>query len=347
MRIGPVFKTNARQIKRRPRPPLQTVSRAGSALHRKNPPQRQMERLDMPANTPLGYTGQFRDPVFAGYPMGNGHRVYLPSLMRFSSPDVMSPFGKGGTNPYAYCAGDPIDRADPSGNFSVFSVLGAALAVGGLALGIHNSVKAWSMAASALGEGGEGLLSRTGGMAAAHAAGAVSAFSAAKLGVTLTFTASMGGPHQFRRNMRLFGAGIGMTIAGVAPLALKKRTLSNDRVRLLGAEERVQIDMEDIHPETSTSTGHPPATTLVERAYDVRRAAANALNIVQDGINRAVRTTRGYRPQIDELNTHELHTSSYLGPSTSSAPAHNDAVYGRPLVYDSNFSLGDDGEDEL
>jgi len=37
-------------------------------------------------------------------------------LMRFNSPDSLSPFGKGGVNAYAYCAGDPVNRADANGH---------------------------------------------------------------------------------------------------------------------------------------------------------------------------------------------------------------------------------------
>lgn len=35
--------------------------------------------------------------------------------MRFNGPDRLSPFGKGGLNSYAYCAGDPVNRIDPAG----------------------------------------------------------------------------------------------------------------------------------------------------------------------------------------------------------------------------------------
>ncbi|CAM3505073.1 RHS repeat-associated core domain-containing protein [Bordetella flabilis] len=66
-----------------------------------------------------GYTGQYRDPLLPGYMLGNGYRAYLPALMRFAQADspAYSPFGRGGINPYAYCAGDPINRSDPSGHF--------------------------------------------------------------------------------------------------------------------------------------------------------------------------------------------------------------------------------------
>jgi RHS repeat-associated protein len=66
--------------------------------------------------TVLGYTGQYRDPVVPGYQLGGGYRAYMPALMRFNASDSVSPFGKGGINTYAYCAGDPINRRDTDGH---------------------------------------------------------------------------------------------------------------------------------------------------------------------------------------------------------------------------------------
>ena len=75
----------------------------------------------------LGYTGEYQDPVTGGYPLGNGYRMYLPELMRFSAPDDLSPFDEGGIHPYVYCGDDPINHSDPSGHFGWFDGLMFAL----------------------------------------------------------------------------------------------------------------------------------------------------------------------------------------------------------------------------
>ncbi|NWL23110.1 RHS repeat-associated core domain-containing protein [Pseudomonas umsongensis] len=87
------------------------------------------------AGTHLGFNGQFKEGATGWYHLGNGHRVYNPVLMRFHSPDRLSPFGKGGMNAYAYCSGSPINRVDPSGEWwSAIPVAGQIIgtAVGGL-----------------------------------------------------------------------------------------------------------------------------------------------------------------------------------------------------------------------
>lgn len=64
----------------------------------------------------LGFNGERIDPVLHSYHLGNGYRMYSPTLRRFTAPDDMSPFGAGGINPYAYCEGDPINHTDPTGH---------------------------------------------------------------------------------------------------------------------------------------------------------------------------------------------------------------------------------------
>lgn len=63
-----------------------------------------------------GFNGERADPLTGHYLLGNGYRAFSPVLMRFNSPDSWSPFGGGGLNAYAYCAGDPVNRSDPTGH---------------------------------------------------------------------------------------------------------------------------------------------------------------------------------------------------------------------------------------
>ncbi len=67
----------------------------------------------------LAFNGERMDPQLLWYLLGNGVRVFNPSLMRFHSADESSPFGKGGSNAYMYCNGDPINHIDPSGRFRI------------------------------------------------------------------------------------------------------------------------------------------------------------------------------------------------------------------------------------
>lgn len=63
----------------------------------------------------IGFNGQWFEQIAMRYLLGNGIRAYSPNLMRFNSPDTLSPFGAGGLNSYGYCLADPINFSDPSG----------------------------------------------------------------------------------------------------------------------------------------------------------------------------------------------------------------------------------------
>jgi RHS repeat-associated protein len=65
----------------------------------------------------LGFNGERPGAVTGHYLLGNGYRAFDTALMRFNSPDTLSPFGRGGLNAYGYCLGDPINKQDPSGHF--------------------------------------------------------------------------------------------------------------------------------------------------------------------------------------------------------------------------------------
>ncbi|MCO8168568.1 RHS repeat-associated core domain-containing protein [Pseudomonas sp. 21LCFQ02] len=77
----------------------------------------------------LGFNGERRDPVTGHYLLGNGYRAYNPVLMRFNSPDSLSPFGEGEINTYAYCQGDPISFRDPTGHI--------------ISAGYRSAIKVW------------------------------------------------------------------------------------------------------------------------------------------------------------------------------------------------------------
>jgi RHS repeat-associated protein len=68
---------------------------------------------DIPAQRPA-----FNGHLLAGflYLLGNGYRGYNPVLMRFQSPDSLTPFSVGGLNCYVYCEGDSVNFSDPSGH---------------------------------------------------------------------------------------------------------------------------------------------------------------------------------------------------------------------------------------
>ncbi|ULH09610.1 RHS repeat-associated core domain-containing protein [Serratia marcescens] len=84
-------------------------------------------------DSPLGFNGERTDPALGSYHLGNGYRMYNPTLRRFTAPDNMSPFGAGGINPYAYCEGDPINNTDPTGHspLSTIFLLGMLMMPGG------------------------------------------------------------------------------------------------------------------------------------------------------------------------------------------------------------------------
>ncbi|MCW2476362.1 RHS repeat-associated core domain-containing protein [Candidatus Symbiopectobacterium sp. NZEC151] len=93
-----------------------------------------------------GFNGERVDPVSGTYHLGNGYRAYNPVLMRFNCPDSLSPFGAGGINPYAYCAGDPVNYMDPSGHLSWQAITG--IIAGAIGIGLAAFTAGASIAAA-------------------------------------------------------------------------------------------------------------------------------------------------------------------------------------------------------
>ncbi|MFK0091840.1 RHS repeat-associated core domain-containing protein [Pseudomonas sp. NPDC090592] len=64
----------------------------------------------------LGFAAEPGLSLHHCYLLGNGKRAYDTVLMRFYSPDTLSPFARGGINAYAYCKGDPVNNVDRDGH---------------------------------------------------------------------------------------------------------------------------------------------------------------------------------------------------------------------------------------
>jgi RHS repeat-associated protein len=116
-------------------------------------------------STRLGFNGELRDSHTRWYLLGNGYRAYNPVLMRFHSPDKVSPFGTGGLNSYMYCAADPINQRDPTGRFAIpvisnliVGYAGGIFSLGGIGLSLTNSARFSGQGTLALGTGAAGVL---------------------------------------------------------------------------------------------------------------------------------------------------------------------------------------------
>ncbi|WP_282295080.1 RHS repeat-associated core domain-containing protein [Stenotrophomonas sp. PS02289] len=96
------------------------------------------------------FNGELLDAASGCYLLGAGHhRPYSPRLGIFLAADGLSPFGAGGLNPYAYCAGDPVNRSDPTGHFWKWIVAAVGIAVGVAAVAVTFGAASKAVAAVA------------------------------------------------------------------------------------------------------------------------------------------------------------------------------------------------------
>lgn len=180
------------------------------------------------------FCGQYRDPLTGNYPLGTGHRFYSPTMMRFLSPDSLSPFGRGGINVYAYCGGEPVNRHDPTGRFfetAALTLRGLGMVSNVLTLGYNflgpSPTNRLGLNASRTSTFGS-LLSL--GSAAAQFAGVESAIFGANVGTVISLAATAArainaavGPGasplgQVRKNFDLLTGGMPAEVAPAIPL---------------------------------------------------------------------------------------------------------------------------------
>ncbi|EJL88097.1 RHS repeat-associated core domain protein containing protein [Herbaspirillum sp. CF444] len=250
-------------------------------------------------NELLGYNGQRRDPVSGTYHLGNGYRAYNPVLMRFNSPDAWSPFGAGGINAYAYCAGDPVNYADPSGHLSWQAWLGISMGIAGLALtivtagasmaaagGVMAAIESTSAVSLAVGI--------TGALAdvSAIASGAsedVDPQASAILGWVSMGTGAVGlvqgGIVLARRANSLYETGVGIALG-------KTRGLSRRLGRLLdpksgGLSGRGRGFRSENHPELTLNSKGLHEETFSGPLYRVEASTVDVDLILENGFNRS------------------------------------------------------------
>ncbi|MHC8322943.1 RHS repeat-associated core domain-containing protein [Pseudomonas sp. GB2N2] len=131
---------------------LQVTDRGGSVQQVYSPYGHR--RIESGAGSLLGYNGEAVDPLTGHYLLGNGHRMFNPALMRFNRPDELSPFSRGGLNPYAYCVGDPVNFSDPTGQFAeIGRLITSILGLSNTGLGMTRAIPSFNLAKDALGLG--------------------------------------------------------------------------------------------------------------------------------------------------------------------------------------------------
>lgn len=171
-------------------------------------------RDDSSALAAPAFNGEHLDAGSGCYLLGAGHhRPYSPTLGLFLAPDSASPFSAGGLNTLAYCAGDPINRSDPSGHFWKWIVAGVGLALGVVA--VAATFGAASAAVGAVALGGFAALTKSG-------AAAIAATTLGVLSVGVEIAAIKAEATGDTGTASILGwVGLGLGIAGAAPAIAK------------------------------------------------------------------------------------------------------------------------------
>ncbi|WP_312320963.1 RHS repeat-associated core domain-containing protein [Stenotrophomonas sp.] len=163
------------------------------------------------AETEPAFNGELLDAASGCYLLGAvHHRPYSPRLGIFLAADGLSPFGAGGLNSYAYCAGDPVNRSDPTGHFWKWIVVAVGIAVGVAAVAV--TFGAASKAVAALATVGISALTKS----------AVGAIASTTLGVAAVgaevgaIAAEVAGDTKTASILGFVGLALGIVAAGPA-----------------------------------------------------------------------------------------------------------------------------------
>ena len=194
----------------------------------------------------LGFNGEAPDPMTGHYLLGNGHRAYNPVLMRFNSPDTLSPFGKGGLNPYCYCLGDPVNRVDPNGQFSfalIAPIVLSVIGLGGTAVGAIPSVGFYA-SFKAL---------KAGPIKAVDLAKVAGVGFTASAGIVGTVRLSMAAGNNNTGSTEMTAVGIALAILGLSSSVLATK-LGWKRIRAAAKKSKLDITFPGLSKDTTPST---------------------------------------------------------------------------------------------
>ncbi|WP_095066956.1 RHS repeat domain-containing protein [Pseudomonas sp. Irchel 3A18] len=240
-------------------------------------------RSDTPAvDSRCAFNGELREPSTGWYLLGQGYRAYNPVLMRFHSPDSLSPFDRGGLNPYAYCLGDPVNYLDPDGHMPkwLMPVIGIGLSI----VGIVASVATLGTAAPAAGAG----------VAAAWGALSVASQVSVGLGVVSGVTgvasgvASVSAPDSNAGAILGYvsaGLGVASAVAGIGSFIHARSVLESEKVDTFLALRDFNRGQSRSTPHASTAAARPTTTSryLASRG-DASQSSVRTVTQLEDDI---------------------------------------------------------------
>ncbi|MDD1967754.1 hypothetical protein NPS29_20725 [Pseudomonas putida] len=256
--------------------------------------------VSRPGNLAFGYAGELREPL-SGFYIPGGNRPYDPLLMCFLAPDTESPFGRGGINPYAWCAGDPVNRVDPDGHSWVnYALAGAGLALGALAL--IPGLQAALPAAGALLSAGLGTLTTAQIIALAAATLDIVSLATGIASTVLQATGQSGTASDILGGISLVtglaGAGAGMKLGALRRAGMRQRSfdlkqgwmppkpgrLGNGEVLAQHTSRAVDVGFIETYHATNRAAllthGDPARALLMGANGNVMRAADVARDVI-------------------------------------------------------------------
>ncbi|PNA01057.1 MULTISPECIES: RHS repeat-associated core domain-containing protein [unclassified Pseudomonas] len=235
----------------------------------------------------LAYCGHPHDSLTGHYHLGNGHRTFNPLLMRFNSPDRLSPFGAGGINAFAYCQGDPINFHDSHGTDrsfvrSLLATAASAVGTAGANEAPHHFKQLWDMSVYSenrqilIHNKREGLAGQpvTSMQRATHVVGALTSTTSAVVGwgAGLYLGATEEGGGHWATELGLLGA-----VVGAASISKISDMLSSSQEVNFGAKAKaLQVDINDMYQEHRVPAQSPAMTQV---AADVVQEASSTLRM--------------------------------------------------------------------